>query len=144
MESTLEPNLLDSMLSQPSGILAWLGVLLTSHLASIAFVVGREQGSWRFRPEAFGILASFLIAGQFMERLYGEYGYVRLLGLAHLVFWTPVYAWVLMRRRAIGTQSLFGKYLVAYLAVAGVSLVIDVVDVARYVLGDTGALNPAG
>ena len=144
MEDAIQPTLIDGMLSQPPAIIAWLVVLGGSQLAAIAFVVGRVQGSWRFRPEAFAILASFMIAGQLMEWLHTECGYVRLLGLAHLVFWTPVYAWVFTRRRAIGTGSVFGKYVVAYLVIAGISLAIDALDVVRYALGDTGSLNPLG
>jgi hypothetical protein len=61
---------------------------------------------------------------------------VRLLGVAHLVFWGPAYAWILTRRRAIGTASLFGKYVAFYLVIAGISLVVDAVDVVRYLVGD--------
>ena len=75
-----------------------------------------------------------MAAGVYMSWLYEQVGYVRLLGLPHLVFWTPVYVWVLLRRRTIGTNSLFGKYVLLYLAIAGISLVIDLVDVVRYVV----------
>ena len=76
-----------------------------------------------------------------MNWLYGEVGYVRLLGLAHVLFWGPVYGWILWRRRAIGTASWYGKYIHLYLVIAGTSLVIDVVDVVRYLVGDGQLLN---
>lgn len=75
-------------------------------------------------------------AAVFMEWLYGQVGYVRLLGVAHLVCWTPVFLWILARRRSIDRGSLFGKWIVLYLVVAGISLVIDLVDLVRYLAGD--------
>jgi hypothetical protein len=71
-----------------------------------------------------------------MNWLYTQVGYVRLLGVAHLVFWTPVYVWVLLHRRTLQSEGLFGKYVLLYLVVAGISLVIDLVDLIRYLLGD--------
>ena len=62
-------------------------------------------------PEPIAVLVSLAAAGAFMNWLYGEVGYVRLLGLAHVVFWGPVYGWIIWRRRAIGTASWFGKYI---------------------------------
>jgi len=71
-----------------------------------------------------------------MNWLYDQYGYVRLLGLAHLVFWTPVYGWILMKRRDIADPaSAFGKYLIVYLVVDGISLAVDALDVVRYFTG---------
>src|SRR3546814_13987375 len=70
--------------------------------------------------------SSDVCSSDLMNWLYDQYGYVRLLGLAHLVFWTPVYGWILMKRKAIAApSSWFGRYLVAYLVVDGISLAID-------------------
>lgn len=71
-----------------------------------------------------------------MGWLYEQVGYVRLLGLAHLVCWGPVWLRILSRRRAIGTDSLFGTYVVVYLVIAGASLGIDAVDGVRHLVGD--------
>jgi hypothetical protein len=133
-------SLTDAMASEPLWIRGWLFVLVATHLAALLFVVGREDGRWRARAEPIAILASFLAAGALMNWLYAQLGYVRLLGLAHLVFWTPAYVWILSRRRAIGSGSPFGKYVHAYLVIAGISLAIDVVDVVRYLVGEHAAI----
>jgi hypothetical protein len=104
-------------------------------------VIGRRQGRWLVRPEPIAIVASFVAAGIFMGWLYAQVGYVRLLGVAHLVFWGPVFARILSRRRAIETDTPFGKYTHSYLAVAGTSLLIDAIDVVRYLLGDGELLH---
>jgi len=120
-------------------------VLVVTHLAAILFIVRRRpEGGVAVRPEPVAIVLSFLAAGIFMGWLYEQVGYVRLLGLPHLVFWGPVWGWVLTRRRAVGARSLFGKYVHVYLFVAGTSLLIDLIDVIRYLLGDGDLLHRWG
>jgi hypothetical protein len=121
--------------SQPAWLQAWVMAMVVVHLLAVVFAATRTPDGWRVRPEPLAILASFLAAGMFMGWLYEQYGYVRLLGLAHLVFWTPVYLWVLTRRKDPAPGSLFGKYLVVYLLIAGLSLVVDAIDLVRYVAG---------
>jgi len=127
----------DAIATEPLWLQGWVLLLVLVHAAALLFLVRRREGGGvGIRPEPVAIVAAFLLAGAFMGWLYDQVGYVRLLGLAHLVFWTPVWVWVWTRRPAIGTGSAFGKYVHAYLAVAGVSLVIDLVDVLRYLAGD--------
>jgi hypothetical protein len=133
-------TLTEAMATEPLWLKSWLFLLVTTHFAAVLFVVGRESGRWRVRAEPIAILASFFAAAVLMNWLYTQLGYVRLLGLAHLVFWTPAYLWVLSRRRAIGRASLFGKYVHAYLVIAGISLAIDAVDVVRYLVGQSAPL----
>lgn len=135
---TVEPaTLSDAIALQPSWLLVWIGILVTTNLAAVLFIFGRKDGEWLFRPEALAILAAFFAAGSLMEYMYGELGYVRLLGLAHLVFWIPAYAWIYLKRRQLHppSESLFGKYLMVYLVINGISLVIDTVDVVRHFIG---------
>ena len=116
-------SLTGAMATEPLGIRVWLGVLVFTHLGALLFVVGRSAGRWQVRVEPIAILVSFFAAATLMNWLYAQTGYTRLLGLAHLVFWTPVWVWILRRRRpAIDTGTLFGKYVRVYLVVAGTSL----------------------
>jgi hypothetical protein len=132
----MPPTLNDAIATEPAWLQGWIAVLVTVNLLAVLFAVTREEGRWRVRAEPIAIVVAFLAAGVFMSWLYEQVGYVRLLGLAHLVFWGPVWAWLLMRRRRIGTGSWFGRYVHLYLLVAGISLAIDAVDVVRYLLGD--------
>ena len=141
MESGMPATLNEAIATEPLWLQAWVTILVLTHLIAVAFVVTREQGAWRIRLEPLAILASFIGSTLLITWLYGVVGYVRLLGVAHLVFWTPVFAWVFMRVRAAGTQSVLGKYLVGYLLIAGTSLVIDVVDLVRHLMGDGELLN---
>ena len=137
MESELPKTLAEAMATEPLWLRAWIQLLIVAHLAAVLFVVGRVDGRWRVRPEPIAILVGFVAAGVSMGALYEEVGYVRLLGLAHLVFWGPVFAWILLsRRQRHPLRSAFGAYLRFYLAIASISLAIDAIDVVRYLAGD--------
>lgn len=132
----MPPTLGDAIATEPLWLQAWVTALVVTNLLAVLFVVGREAGRWRLRAEPIAILVAFFAAGALMSWMYEQVGYVRLLGLAHLVFWGPVWGWLLLRREAIGTRSWLGRYVHLYLVVAGISLAIDLVDVVRYGLGD--------
>lgn len=80
-----------------------------------------------------------------MNWLYAEVGYVRLLGLPHLILWGPlaVYLWRQLRRRRDMPTPLY--WLIAVLAASiSISLAFDAVDVVRYLLGERAPLLPPG
>lgn len=128
------------MATQPTWLIAYLFVLTAANLGAVFFIAKRTDKGWRPRYEALAIIAAFLLAGEFMEYLYQQYGYVRLLGLAHIVCWSPVYAWIITHRKDYEETPYFAKYVMFYLIMAGISLTIDVIDVARYALGETGSM----
>ncbi len=88
----------EAIAAGPLWLRAWIALLILTHVASLVFVFGRVDGKLTFRPECAAIIASFIAAALAMDWIYQSYGYVRLLGLAHLIFWTPAYAWVIARR----------------------------------------------
>jgi hypothetical protein len=63
---------------------------------------------------------------------------VRLLGIGHLP-WVPVVLWLRSRTSAIRTDTLFGHGSWAVIVLDGLSLVIDAIDVGRYVAGERTA-----
>lgn len=140
MDPSQPLTLTQAMSTEPLWIRIWLFALVATHFCALLFVVGRVAGRWRVRVEPIAILAGFFGAALLMNWLYEQSGYTRLLGLGHLVFWTPVWLWVMSRRRAIGTASWFGKYVHVYLVIAGISLAIDAVDLVRYVVGEHAAI----
>lgn len=131
------PSLMEAMATEPLWLQMWVSLLVIVHLAALLFVVRRErEQGWQFRIEPLAIFASFVVAAAIMNWMYGQFGYVRLLGLAHLVGWTPVFVWMYMVRHRFPVATVLGKYLRLYLVIAGISLVIDAIDVIRYMLGD--------
>lgn len=136
----MPPDLAAAIATEPLWLRIWVLFLGLVVLGSVLFAVTRRDGRWRLRPEPFAIVASGIAAAVFMDWLYGVVGYVRLLGLGHLIFWTPVYVWIVRRRGGL-EASLFRRYIDLYLVVAGISLVIDAIDVVRWMLGDGELLH---
>lgn len=115
---------------QPEWVQIWMMVM------TVVLVGGGLVVSF-VRVEARWVLAGFVAGGIAMLSLYSQMGYVRLLGLGHVLFWTPVLIYLLRRRdkwRMKETWS--GKWIALAAAVMTVSLVFDYTDVARWVLGE--------
>jgi len=69
--------------------------------------------------------------------LYSIFGYQRILGLAHIVAWTPyvIYLWARRSHWRV-TETFSGKYIALLFIVLCISLVMDYTDVFRYFLGE--------
>lgn len=139
MDPEFPKTLAEAMATEPLWLRSWINSLIAVNLSAVLFVVGREAGKWRSRREPIAILVAFFLAAIVMGQLYDRIGYVRLLGLAHVICWGPVWFWILGRRKDYSWRSVFGGYLHVYLVIDGLSLVIDMIDIVRYLLGD-GAL----
>jgi len=126
----------NAIATQGAFLQGWVMVLVGTHLLSLLLLVYKQDGKFNVRYESLAIVGSFFVAGASMSWLYEQVGYVRLLGLAHLVFWTPAFVWVLSRALKRQYSTPFKQYAYLYLAVAGTSLAIDTLDVVRYLLGD--------
>lgn len=90
------------------------------------------------RKEARYALLTILITFPVMMFLYAQFGYARILGLAHIIVWTPLLIYLVKRRhhwRAKETVS--GKWIALLVVTMGVSLAFDVTDVVRHFLGHT-------
>jgi len=135
MNETTPMDLNAAIAAQEPWLQAWVMMLVIANLLAVLFIVSKEESGFKFHPDALAILAGFIGAAIFMTWLHEQYGYVRLLGLAHLVFWLPVYVWVLSRYRRQQYGGWFQRYITLYLVIAGISLLVDVIDVIRYFLG---------
>lgn len=63
-------------------------------------------------------------------------GFNRLLGLSHVIWWTPLVLYLLRRLSGTEFSSPFGRWVRVLIATNGLSLVVDYIDVMRYILGD--------
>ncbi len=87
------------------------------------------------RFEAQVVLGAFLASVIFMTILTGLSGYTRLLGLGH-IFWFPLLIFLWLRLCQNPADDFFGIWLRALIAINAASLVIDTVEVVRYIAGD--------
>ena len=89
--------------------------------------------------EARWALAAFLASFVFMiDSVSSQLATTDCLGLAHVVFWTPLVLYLYARLTNLVGPRLFERWIRILLATNGVSLVVDYVDVLRYVMGDRG------
>jgi hypothetical protein len=108
----------------PAWVQLWMHFMQVVFGASLVF-------AWRY-PEARALLAS--VTGALVAALVwgGLYGFSRLWGVWHLVFYTPFVVYLARRRRRISRGRVFRAWLAVATATMVISLVFDAVDVARY------------
>ncbi len=85
--------------------------------------------------EAQVVLGTFLVSAMLMTWLTGRFGFTRILGLGH-VLWVPLLAFLLARVGHIPGNDAYGIWIWSLIVLNSVSLVIDAVDVFRYITGD--------
>ncbi len=106
----------------------WIALLILANgIAPLVFI-----GS----TEAQVVWISFLVAAAIQMAIFVRLGFVRLLGLGHLAIWIPMLIWLAPRAALAGSGSLFGRWLTVVFVLDLLSLLIDLVDVVRYALGD--------
>lgn len=126
----------EAMALQPMWLQIWLNVLLVG-----AFVLPLSFLFWRqSRIAGVVTLAGALIAAFAIIWMYGQLGYVKLLGLPHVILWTPVavYLWRQIRRADMPVWP--RRLMSVSLVIIAISLVFDYVDLARWVLGEREAV----
>ena len=102
----------------------WLVLLVTVNLVVPLFFLDRV--------EAQVIVGTFLASALLMTTLTGVSGFNRLLGLGH-IFWIPLLYFLWARLDHIPADDFFGVWVRALMTLNAASLVVDVVDVIRYI-----------
>lgn len=94
------------------------------------------------RRDSLLIVLSSVIIIIAMGWLFRQLGFVRLLGIVHLVVWTPlaIYFWKRLNDPAITAP--FRQFIWVFLATISISLAFDTLDVIRYILGERASLVP--
>ena len=111
----------------PIHVRLWLMLLIFFNLLVPLFYI--------HRVEAQVVLGALLASATLMTVLTGLSGFTRLLGLGH-IFWLPVLYFLWNRLGQIPADDLFGVWIRILIAVNAISLVIDGIDVFRYIAGD--------
>jgi len=115
------------MLNMPVQWRLWLALLVTVNLVIPMFFLSRL--------EAQVVVATLATSMVLMTIITGLSGFTRLLGLGHIL-WLPLLYFLWVRLELYPTSDFFGLWMRAVMLVNAVSLIIDAIDVARYVAGD--------
>ena len=105
----------------------WLMLLATANLIVPIFYINRI--------EAQLVIAAIMASMLLFTILTGLTGFTRLLGLGH-IFWIPQLYFLWTRLGEIPAGDFFGIWIRALMVLNALSLVIDAIDVARYIAGD--------
>lgn len=116
-----------TMMMMPILWQVWLGVLVTANLVVPFFFMNTL--------EAPVILLTAIVGLMIMLAIFSEKGFVRLLGIGH-IGWIPLVAWLWTRLDQVPADSLFGYWLIAVIVLDSLSVIIDIIDVLRYVNGE--------
>ena len=105
----------------------WVGLLVVENfLAPIFFIT---------IPEGQVVLGTGMAAVVIQLVIFSRLGFVRLLGLSHAP-WIWLVFWLWGRLEAAGLEGALGYWMGALIVVNSLSLVIDVVDLLRYLRGE--------
>jgi hypothetical protein len=119
-------DLLKNMFKMPVVWWPWMAGLPLMNLSSIFFLP---------RTEAWVVLGTGLLAATLMTALHAKLGYVRLVGVGHFV-WIPMLIWLAFRLETIREDTFFRGWILSLMAMDTVSLVLDIMDLIRYLRGD--------
>jgi hypothetical protein len=120
-------KLMRTMMIMPIHWQVWLGVLVSANMVVPFFFI--------HTLEAQVVLAAAIVGMVIMSIIFHVKGFVRLLGIGH-IGWLPLVFWLWTRLGHAPADSIFGYWLVAVIVLNSLSLIIDTVDVLRYVKGE--------
>ena len=118
-----------TMMLLPKPGLAWMGLLIGVNMVVPLYFIRTL--------EAKVVLAAMICGLLIMTAVFGAKGFVRLLGIGHIA-WVPMIPWLINRLDNTTFQSFFGYWLAAIIILNFLSLIIDGIDVLRYIKGERG------
>jgi hypothetical protein len=115
------------VLKMPIQWLMWLALLVTVNLVIPLFYLSHLEAQ---------VVAATMVASMvLMTILTGLSGFTRLLGLGHIL-WAPLLYFLWMRLDLNPANDFFGLWIRALMILNSLSLILDTMDVGRYIAGD--------
>ena len=124
-------TLQEAIAAQPTWVVIWTNWLLFG-----AFVLPLVLLIWR-ESRFTGIVTALasVLSATAIDWMFGAMGYVKLLGLPHVLIWTPLVFFLIVQARKTDMPVWPRRVIWVIVGTIVVSLVFDYVDVARYLLG---------
>ena len=115
------------IMRSPLPVRLWLMLLVAANLGAPLFFLDHL--------EAQVVLVCFMASVALMTILTGLTGFTRLLSVGH-IFWVPMLFWLWNRLDQIPDQDAFGIWIRVLMTANFVSLLLDTVEVIRYIRGE--------
>ncbi len=113
----------------------WLNIVTIGSFAT--FVIWKK--TWRDALVLLVVTAAMIFT---MMTLYAEVGFVKLLGLPHLIWWIPLVGYFIWRIRSADLPKIPRLVMMVLAATLTVSLVFDAIDVISWLTGNRGSMLP--
>ena len=125
----------DATAQLPTWVQIWLNILLLgAFITPISLLIWKQTRITGIITLLASGIASFAII-----TMYGSLGLVRLLGLPHIILWTPLLIYLIAQSRRPDMPSI-PKWIIRFISTTiFISLIFDYYDVVRYFLGDSGS-----
>lgn len=123
------------LLRMPAPWLAWLALLMLVNAGGGLVHLGRIEGRV--------VLGTLVLAAALLVLIHARLGFVRLLGLGHIV-WVPLVIWLAWRLLHAMPDPAMRWWLWSLILLNSASLAIDAVDVLRYLRGERAPTVRAG
>ena len=120
--------------NSPTWGLVWVNAIAAGLTLSIAFSFSYREARWILLGVTLGMLGTV--------GAYALFGFTRLLGLGHILFWTPTLIYIVtVRGWKTYHKTLFSRWLILAAIIIGISLAFDVVDLLRWILGERAPIR---
>ena len=116
-----------TMFVNGAGLAVWISFLLLVNMVVPLVFISTIEGQM--------VLAAAMAGALTQMAIFKAKGFVRLLGIGH-VYWVPLMAWLWTRVGEFPPDSPFTFWITSVIALNGVSVIIDVSDVWRYIAGE--------
>ena len=130
----------EALTTQDQWIQFWIMFMGVVILGSIIILLFSKAT----RMDAAIIAIAMIAVYPAMLWLYDQVGFVRLLGIVHIIFWGPLVVHLFRRLVDATIITPFRQVIWLLLATLCISLAFDVTDVARYLLGERASMVPPG
>jgi hypothetical protein len=120
--------------NSPTWVLAWVNAMVAILALAIPFSFGYREARWILLGVVLGMIGTIVA--------YALFGYTRLMGLGHILFWGPTLIYIVtVRGWKTYHKTLFSRWLILAAIILGTSLAFDVVDLLRWVLGERAPIR---
>lgn len=123
----------EAIAQQPEWVGLWLKWLFFGvFILPLALLIWRQS-----RIAGIATVLSSVVAAVGVGWLFDQLGYVKLLGLPHIVLWTPLVIYLIWQLRRADMPK-WPRWIMAVVVITILtSLAFDYADVVRYLLGET-------
>ena len=130
-------SLADAVATLPDHLRLWVLWLTVVMIATPLILLAQRDT----RRDGIVVLAASVGVIAFMHWLFAQVGFVRLLGLPHVVIWTPLAGYLWLRLKDPALRALPRVAMAVLLVSILVSLVFDYADLIRWLAGDRAPMT---